>query len=315
MKVVALAGGVGGAKLAEGLNRLLLTDELTIIVNTGDDFKHFGLHISPDLDTVCYTLAGLANKETGWGRANETWQAMECITELGGPDWFHLGDRDLGLHLERTRRLQDGQTLSQVTRQVCQALRIRPHVLPMSDDFVPTFVCTEEGELPFQEYFVQRSCQPMVTGFRFQNMEKAQPAPGVIEALVDSDLVIVCPSNPWVSIGPILAVPGIRGALASCRVMAISPIVGGKAVKGPAAKMYLELGIQPSAVSVARHYGDLLSGFILDQVDCELTITIQNMGVQVHVTDTIMASPAERFRLACEVVEFGLCLIQSEASG
>ncbi|MBN2550162.1 MAG: 2-phospho-L-lactate transferase [Anaerolineales bacterium] len=303
--VVALAGGVGGAKLAEGLAQVIQPEDLTIIVNTGDDFEHLGLTICPDLDTVCYTLAGLANPATGWGRASETWQALETIGELGGPTWFRLGDRDLGLHLERTRRKRQGQPLSQITAHLCRAWNIGAAVLPMSDDSVPTWVYTTEGELPFQEYFVRRQCRPQVTGFRFGNVEQAHPAPGVVEALQRAKLVVICPSNPWVSIDPILAVPGIRETLPSACAVAVSPIIGGKAVKGPAAKMYAELGIQPSALAVAHHYGDLLAGFIVDKVDAEQAGEIQTSGRHVLVTDTLMTTAQDRARLAKEVIAFG----------
>lgn len=306
MNVVALAGGVGGAKLADGLARCLAAHELTIIVNTGDDFEHLGLTICPDLDTVCYTLGGLANPETGWGQANETWKALQTIIDLGGPGWFRLGDSDLGLHLERTRRLRQGESLSQITRRVCQAWGIGPTILPMSDDAVPTTVYTrDEGELPFQEYFVQRGCQPQVTGFRYQNAASARPTPGLLEAIDGADLVVFCPSNPWVSIGPILAVPGIQSALVDQRVLAVSPIIGGQAVKGPAAKMFVELGIQPSALAVANQYGNLLTGFILDEQDRSLAEAVADLGIIPLVTDTLMKTPADRWRLASEVLAFG----------
>ncbi len=306
MKVVALAGGVGGAKLADGLARCLPPEDLTIIVNTGDDFEHLGLTICPDLDTVCYTLAGIANPATGWGRAGESFSALEEIGALGGPTWFRLGDRDLGLHLERTRRLHKGETLSQVTRQMCILWGIHINVLPMSNDSVPTSVYTMDyGELPFQEYFVHRQCHPQVTGFRFNNVERAAPAPGVLEALQLAELVVICPSNPWVSVGPILAVPGIRAALEHRRVVSVSPIIGGQAVKGPAAKMYSELGIKPSALAVARQYGSLLSGFVLDEVDREQAGNVLALGIQPLVADTLMKTLADRQRLAQQVVKFG----------
>jgi LPPG:FO 2-phospho-L-lactate transferase len=312
MKVTALAGGVGGAKLADGLARCLPPENLTIVVNTGDDFEHFGLTICPDLDTVCYTLAGIANPETGWGRAAESWSALEEINLLGGPTWFRLGDRDLGLHLERSRCLRQGETLSQITRRVCLLWGIHPQVIPMSDDSLPTSVYTmEEGELPFQEYFVHHQCRPHVTGFRFNNVENAHPAPGVLEALHEADLVVICPSNPWVSVGPILAVPGIRPALESQRVIAVSPIIGGRAVKGPAAKMYAELGIEPSAISVARQYGNLLSGFVLDEVDRELASAVLALDIHPLVIDTLMKTPADRQRLAQQVLTFGSNLEKS----
>jgi len=304
MRVVALAGGVGGAKLADGLAQALSPAELTIIVNTGDDFEHFGLWISPDLDTVCYTLAGIANPETGWGRVDESWEAYESFSQLGGPDWFRLGDRDLGTHLERTRRLDGGQPLSRITADFCAAWGVAHRILPMSDDPIPTVVLSEEGELAFQEYFVARRCQPEVRGFRFEDVERAKPAPGVLSALEEAELVVICPSNPWVSVDPILAVPGVRQAVAERAVVAVSPIIGGRAVKGPAAKMYRELGLEPSALAVAEHYGSLLDGLVFDQVDDALKGDIEALGVKTLTTDTLMKSPQDRLRLAQQVLEF-----------
>jgi len=300
MKIVALAGGVGGAKLAHGLAQNLKPEELTVIVNTGDDFEHYGLYICPDLDTVCYTLAGLANPETGWGRVNETWSVMQNTTRLGGPDWFNLGDQDLGTHLERTRRLKEGDRLSQITKDFCKAWRIEHAVLPMSDQPVRTIVETEEGVLAFQEYFVHRRCEPQVKGFRFEGADFAEPALGVKEALQSADAVIFCPSNPWVSIDPILRVlPKIEKP-----VYAISPIIGGQTVKGPAAKMYGELGIEPSAFAVASHYRDLLTGFIFDQIDMQLIENVKSLDIQTYVTNTLMTSHDDRKRLAAEVLDF-----------
>jgi LPPG:FO 2-phospho-L-lactate transferase len=307
MEVVALAGGVGGAKLADGLAQVMPAEDLTIIVNTGDDFEHLGLTICPDLDTVCYTLAGMANPTTGWGRADETWHALESLAQLGGPIWFRLGDFDLGLHLERSRRLRNGQPLSQITYEFCNSWGIHPRILPMSDDKVPTWVYTEEGELPFQEYFVHRQCNPRVTGFRFDGVERAHPAPGVLDALQKADLVVICPSNPWVSIGPILELPGIKALLEEKHdpIVAVSPIIGGQAVKGPAAKMYNELGIQPSALAVARQYGALLDGFVLDNVDADQAQLVRELGIEPWVTITLMKTRQDRHRLAVEVLEFG----------
>ncbi len=303
--ILALAGGVGGAKLAHGLAQLLPPENPTIVVNTGDDFEHYGLTICPDLDTVCYTLAGLANPTTGWGRADETWHAIENAARLGGPDWFRLGDRDLGTHLERTRRLRAGQPLSHITHDFCRAWGIRHTVLPMSDDPVRTIVDTvEHGELPFQEYFVHQRCEPRVRGFRFQGARAARPAPGVLEAIQNADAVVICPSNPWVSIGPILAVPGLKSALEAKPVVAVSPIIGGKAVKGPAAKMYRELGITPSALAVARHYRGLLTGFVFDNTDAHLQAEIQHLGIQILVTNTLMRNVSDRRRLAQDVLHF-----------
>jgi len=306
--VVALAGGVGGAKLADGLAQVLPSENLTIVVNTGDDFEHLGLYISPDLDTVCYTLAGLANPKTGWGRADETFHALENVRRLGGPDWFALGDRDLGTHLERTRRLRAGHLLSQITRDFCRAWGIGPTVLPMSDQPVRTIVQTTEGELPFQEYFVHRGCEPVVRGFRFDNLEEAEPAPGVLDTLQRADLIVFCPSNPWVSIDPILAVPGVRQAVMRKPVIAVSPLIGGRAVKGPAAKMYAELGIQPSALAVARHFAGLLSAILIDHADAADAAAILEIGVQVRAADILMRTSQDRGRLASEVIRWGLGL-------
>jgi LPPG:FO 2-phospho-L-lactate transferase len=306
LKVVALAGGVGGAKFAHGLAQILHPEDLTVIVNTADDFEHYGLYICPDLDTVCYTLAGIANPDTGWGRSNESWNVIENAARLGGPAWFRLGDRDLGTHLERTRRLKGGQVLSQITRDFCKAWGIGQAVLPMSDQPVRTIVETEAGDLAFQEYFVQRRCEPHVTGFRFEGVSAAEPAPGVLEAIRSADAVIVCPSNPWVSIDPILRIisPLSLKEQPGLRVIAISPIIGGETVKGPAAKMYRELGIEPSALAVARHYCDLVTGFVLDRFDRQLEGKIRSLGMRTFVTNTLMNSHDDRRRLAADVLTF-----------
>lgn len=304
LNVVALAGGVGGSKLVNGLAEILTADQLTVIVNTGDDFEHLGLTICPDLDTLIYTLAGLANPQTGWGRVDETWRFLETLEALGGPTWFQLGDRDLALHHERTRRLKEGQSLSEVTMHVCQALDISVNLLPMSDHPVRTIVDTDDGELAFQDYFVARRCEPRVRGFRFAGVGTAPPAPGVIEALSTADLVVLCPSNPWVSLDPILAVKGIRDAVAEKPVVGVSPIVGGKAIKGPAAKMYSELDIQPSALTVVEHFQDLLKGMVIDTQDEHLAPDIQALDIQVRVTNTIMMKMQDRMRLAEEVLDF-----------
>ncbi len=301
LKIVALAGGVGGAKLVHGLAQILPPEDLTVVVNTGDDFEHYSLYICPDLDTVCYTLAGLANPETGWGRVDETWQAIENAVRLGGPEWFNLGDRDLGTHLERTRRLKAGQTLSQITRDFCKSWGIRQTILPMSDHPVRTIVETGEGDLAFQEYFVHRRCEPKVTGFRFEGVETAEAAPGVLEAIDAAEAVIICPSNPWVSIDPILVVGDIRRAIEAKTIVAVSPIIGGQTVKGPAAKMYAELDIQPSARAVAEHYRGMLSGFVLDNMDAELA---SNINIPTLTTDTLMDSLTKRARLARDVLNF-----------
>jgi len=321
MKVVALAGGVGGAKLIDGLSRILPSDSLTVIVNTGDDFDHLGLRICPDLDTVCYTLAGLANLDTGWGRKAETWNALKSLDELGGPTWFRLGDRDLGTHLERTRLLSEGLTLSEVTKNFCELWGVAPSVLPMSDDHIPTMVQSDEGELVFQDYFVQRQCQPRVTGFYFAGIEAAQPSPGVQKSLSEAEIVLICPSNPWVSIDPILAVPGIKESILDHagrkKVIAVSPIIAGAAVKGPAAKMYLEMGVNPSAANVAQHYGShdmggLLNGFVFDHLDADQDDQITGLGLATLVTNSLMKTPEDRMHLAEEVIEFGSKLINDD---
>ena len=306
MGIVALAGGVGGAKLADGLAGNLAPGELTVIVNTGDDFNHFGLRICPDLDTVCYNLAGLHNPETGWGRLDESWVSAEAVGQLGGPTWFRLGDRDLGTHLERSRRLKAGDSLSTITQDFCRTWGIEASVLPMSDDPIPTIVLTEEGELAFQDYFVARRCEPKVQGFRFEGILQASPAPGVLKAIGEANVVIICPSNPWVSIDPILGVPGIRNAMSEKVVVAVSPLVGGKAIKGPAAKMYAELEIEPSALAVARHYGNLLNGFVLDKTDRNLTKYLSTANL---IADTIMVEREQRYKFAEEVLSFARTLL------
>ncbi|HXF85105.1 MAG TPA: 2-phospho-L-lactate transferase [Anaerolineales bacterium] len=306
MRITALAGGVGGAKLAHGLAQILPPEDLTIIVNTGDDFEHFGLYICPDLDTVCYTLAGLANPQTGWGRAEETWNAMANLKRLGAPDWFNLGDSDLATHLERTRRLKEGQSISQITRDFCKAWGVKHTVLPMSDQPVRTIVETEEGDLPFQEYFVHRKCEPRVKGFRFEGVHLAEPTPGAREAVESAEAIVICPSNPWVSIDPILTIfTSIFAQLDRIKpVVAVSPIVGGQAIKGPAAKMYRELGITPSALAVAEHYRGLVSGFVLDRIDSQLSESVRGLNMRTFVTNTIMVGLEDRVRLASEILTF-----------
>src|SRR6202453_3392245 len=268
--VVALSGGIGGAKLAFGLSRILKPDSLLVVANVGDDFEHLGLHISPDADTLMYTLAGLDNAKLGWGRQDETWAFMETLNALGGDDWFRLGDRDLAVHVERTRRLLRGETLSVITADFCRRLGVGPRVSPATDDPVRTKLLTDEGWLDFQDYFVRLQCRPVVRELAFAGAEEARPHPDLMAALRDEHLraVIICPSNPFISVEPILAVPGIRPALAAAAapVIAVSPIIGGRAVKGPTAKMMGELGLTPSAAAVAERYGDLLGGYVMDLV-------------------------------------------------
>jgi len=311
LKVVVLAGGVGGAKLVQGLAALLSPQELTVIVNTGDDFEYCGLQISPDLDTVCYTLAGLANSATGWGQCDETWQVHKTIQSLGGPDWFQLGDKDLATHLARTSRLAEGVSLSSVTHEFCLSWGIKHPVYPMSDNPVKTIVHTVDyGSLGFQEYFVQYECKPKVQAFEFKGAAQASPVPGAIKQIHEADLVVFTPSNPWVSIDPILAVPGYRESLVDKTVIAVSPIVGGQALKGPAAKMYSELGIQPSATAVANHYRSFLKGFIFDRSDADELEKIEAWRIIPLITDIIMKDVQGRIRLAKETLKFGKAILR-----
>lgn len=305
MKVTVLAGGVGGAKLVDGLAQCLPPEELNIIVNTGDDFEHLGLWISPDLDTVCYTLAGTANPDTGWGLRDETWTAYQALAKLGGPDWFHLGDQDLATHLYRTEKLRQGMALSEVTRELCRTWGIEHPVFPMSDAPIRTVVHTQSGEaLGFQEYFVHQACQPAVKSFDFVGAALASPVSEALDRLAQSDLVIFAPSNPWVSIGPILAVPGMLDVIAQKPVIAVSPIIGGKALKGPAAKMYRELGIAPSAAAVAEQYREFLTGFALDATDAAELEKIERWRIIPLVTNVVMQDQKDRVRLAEELLIF-----------
>ena len=304
MKIVALAGGVGGAKLADGLALILQPGELTVVVNTGDDFEHYGLKISPDLDTVCYTLAGISNPATGWGREGESWRVLAELEKLGGETWFRLGDLDLATHLERTLRLKKGDLLTEITRDFCRKWGIRHTILPMSDDTVSTIVITENEQLSFQEYFVHRHFQPVVKSFVFEHIQDAKPADGVLEAIGNADMVVICPSNPWVSIDPIVSLPGVREVMKNVPVVAVSPIIGGTAVKGPAAKMFQELGIVPSAFSVAEHYKDFLDGFVIDEIDAKMEEFIQAMGIRTLVTQTLMKNRNDREQLASEIMAY-----------
>ena len=308
--ILALAGGVGGAKLAAGLQAALdAPEDLLTVVNTGDDFEHVGLSICPDLDTVMYTLSGRANPETGWGLAGESWNFLEALGALGGEDWFRLGDRDLATHVERTRRLRAGETLSRVTVDLAARLGVPSRIAPMSDDPVRTVVETPDGDLPFQEYFVRRRCEPAVRGLRFEGAPAARMSAAFEAALADPglDAVVVCPSNPYLSVDPILAVPGVRSALAGCAapVVAVSPIVGGRAIKGPAAKIMEELGVEVSAAAVAARYRDLLDGFVLDETDRPLAPRIESEAsdVRVFVEQTVMHSDDDRTRLATHILE------------
>src|SRR5215218_470686 len=270
-RILALAGGVGGAKLAFGLATVLPSDALTVAVNTADDFEHLGFSISPDLDTVMYTLAGIANPETGWGRQGESWTVMEALGALGGETWFRLGDKDLATHIERTRRLRAGESLSSVMQDLAVRLGVKPTMMPMSDDPVRTMVSTDHGELAFQDWFVRLQCKPAVRSVRFAGADTARPHAALLD-LAGLRGIVVCPSNPFVSVAPILALPGVRAALARANVprVAVTPIVGGQAIKGPAAKMLAELGHDVSALGVARYYREWVDGFLLDAQDAAL---------------------------------------------
>ena len=302
--IVALSGGVGGAKLAHGLSLALPPEELSIIVNTGDDFRHLGLHIAPDLDSVLYALAGWSDPARGWGRRDETWTFMEALKGLGGETWFQLGDGDLAMHVERSWRLAQGAGLSEVTAHLCRALGIATRVLPMSDDAVRTRVRTAEGWLDFQEYFVHRRCKPAVREFLFAGAETARAQPDALAALERRDLraIIICPSNPFVSVEPILAVPGLRAAIRQSQapVVAVTPIIGGKVIKGPAAKMMSELGLDVSGAAVARRYAGLIDGFVIDRSD-EFPDPLP--GVTFFSAATLMNSTADRLRLARAVLQ------------
>jgi LPPG:FO 2-phospho-L-lactate transferase len=296
-RVTVLTGGVGGAKLALGLCHAIPAEDVTAIVNTGDDFTHLGLAISPDIDTLLYTLAGKSNPAQGWGRANESWSFMEAIRSLGGEDWFALGDGDLALHVLRTHRLREGAALSAIIADFAAAWRIPAKILPMSDDPVATQVLTHEGELAFQHYFVKQKCAPIVRAIRFAGAPAARAAPGVVEALRDehSRAILIAPSNPFLSIDPILAVPSIRQALMQTRVpvVAVSPIVGGASVKGPTAKIMREMGLEVSADTVSRHYGDLIDGMLIDARDPPTALELPHARA-----DTLMETLDDRIRVA-----------------
>ncbi len=306
---LALSGGVGGAKLALGLSHALDDpSRLMIAANIGDDFEHLGLTICPDIDTLMYTLAGLANPETGWGRGEETTTFMTALAALGGETWFHLGDGDLATHVERTRRLRSGESLSAVTASLCARLGIAAAIVPMSDDRVHTVVETEAVDLGLQHYFVRDKCQPIVRGFRYEGGGDAAAHPLILQRLADPMLgaVIICPSNPYISVGPILAIPALRRAIAdsAAPVVAVSPLVGGRALKGPTVKMMTELGIEASAASIARHYGNLLDGLVIDDADAGEAVAIGETGVDTLVTPTVMHDLEDRIALARAVFEF-----------
>lgn len=296
-RVTVLTGGIGGAKLVLGLCHAMPAEQVTAIVNTGDDFTHMGLAISPDIDTLLYTLAGKANAAQGWGREGETWSFMDAIRSLGGEDWFALGDGDLALHVLRTERLRRGERLSAIIGDFARAWGIGAHVLPMSDDPVATELESEDGWLAFQDYFVRQRCVPVVRGIRFAGAEAASPAPGVIEAITGPDVraILIAPSNPWLSVDPVLAVPGIVEALAaaSAPVVAVSPLVGGKAVKGPTSKLMAELGIPADAANIAAHYRDRIDALLIDERDPPVALDLPHARA-----DTLMVTIEDRVRVA-----------------
>jgi LPPG:FO 2-phospho-L-lactate transferase len=305
MKITALAGGIGASKFLLGLAGVMPPEDVTIIANTGDDIELFGLRISPDIDTLTYTLAGVINEATGWGIAGDTFFALEWIARYSQSQWFNLGDRDLATHIYRTGQLREGRTLSEITDHVRRSLGVRSVILPMTNAYTPTRVVTDEGEMHFQEYFVRRRCEPRVEEIRFDRIESANPAPGVLSAIVEADAVVVCPSNPFISIGPILAVPGVLDAMKATRglVIAITPIIGGRALKGPAADMLRDLGHEVSARGVASVYRDFVDLFVLDEVDRAIKPEIEELGLRVLVADTVMNTLEDKQRLARGVLE------------
>lgn len=304
-RIIALSGGVGGAKLADGLMRTANAIDLTLVVNTGDDFNHLGLHISPDIDTALYTLSDTVNLDTGWGRRDETWSFMQALKQFSSDTWFLLGDKDLAIHITRTQQLATGQSLSTITSALAKSLGLSVQVLPMSNDSVRTWLQTDMGELAFQHYFVREQCKPKVQHIEFRGAAQAQPAPEVLQALQDPNLgaIILCPSNPYLSIAPILAIPGMREQLraAGVPIIAVSPLVGGQAVKGPTTKIMQELELPVSALQIVEHYAGLIDGFVLDQRDAHLADQIK---IPVAIIDTLMKTSEERIRVAEETLAF-----------
>ena len=307
--ILSLCGGIGGAKLVLGLMHSLEDSELTVVVNTGDDFEHLGLYVCPDLDTVTYTLAGLNDKKKGWGRANESWHFMESMHMLDHDNsWFSLGDRDLATNIYRTHRLNSGTKLARITDEITTKLGVKTKILPMSNDKVSTIVNTTDGSLCFQDYFVKHQCKPRVTGIQYSGSETASPLAEFMDVLNEPDLkaVIICPSNPYLSIDPIMAIPGVVDALINCTapVIAISPIVAGKAIKGPTAKIMSELGVDSNSLTVARHYEKILDGFILDKNDVAFSEQISEIGLAVFTENIVMNSTEDKCQLAESVLKF-----------
>jgi LPPG:FO 2-phospho-L-lactate transferase len=311
-RVVALSGGVGGAKLAAGLAAVLPAPELLIAVNTGDDFEHLGLTICPDIDSNLYALADLNDAVRGWGRRDESWQFLQALAQLGGEAWFQLGDRDLATHVLRSQRLRQGATLGAVTAEIAAALGIAPRLVPMSDDPVRTLIGTEDGRLSFQDYFVRRRCEPRAQGFEYAGADRARVHPQLLAALRDPALaaVVICPSNPWLSIGPMLAMPALREGLAGCAapVVAVSPIVGGRALKGPADKLMRELGLKPGSPAIAAYYAGLIDGLLIDESDRAELAALASAGCAVHCAPTVMSDAPSRAALARAVLAFAATL-------
>jgi LPPG:FO 2-phospho-L-lactate transferase len=305
MKITALAGGIGASKLLLGLATVMPPEDITIIANTGDDIELFGLRICPDIDTVTYTLAGVINEETGWGLKGDTFECLRWLELYGEASWFNLGDRDLGTHIFRTAALDDGRSLTEVTDHIRRSLGVQSTILPMTDAYTPTRVVTEEGAMHIQEYFVRRRCEPRVKKIQFDNIASAQPAPGVLRAILEAGAVIICPSNPFISIGPILAVPGLREALqnTAATIIAITPIIGGRALKGPAADMLRDLGHEVSALGVAAMYRDFVDVFVLDEVDSGITETVGSIVIRAVVANTLMNTIDDKRRVARTVLQ------------
>lgn len=302
LRVVALAGGVGGARLVYGLAQIISPGNFSVIVNTGDDFEHLGLSICPDLDTVLYTLAELEQPQAGWGIADDTHECLGFLRKIGAPDWFQLGDRDLAVHLQRSEWLRSGMRLTDVTARLAAALGVKTVILPMSDQPCRTMVLTDQGEMDFQTYFVKHGWQPRLLGLAWQGSDRAVMTGEVQQAIQQADLVVICPSNPFVSIDPILNLPGVRKAVRRRPCVAVSPIIGGKAVKGPAGKMFTELGIQPSALAVAEHYRNLVRVFVLDEVDGAMITDVERLGMRAFAMHTWMKTREERVSVAAGVL-------------
>jgi LPPG:FO 2-phospho-L-lactate transferase len=299
-QVVVLTGGVGGAKLVLGLSQILPADSLTAIVNTGDDFRHLGLHVSPDIDTLLYTLAGKANAAQGWGREGESWAFMAALRELGGPDWFALGDGDMALHVWRTHVLALGESLSQVTARFAARWGIATRILPMSDQPVATMLETDRGPLEFQRYFVEQRCEPAVRSILFEGAAQAAPAPGVVDAILSADMVLIAPSNPFLSVDPLLAVPALRAALerTAAPIVAVSPLIGGKAVKGPTAKLMSDLNMTVDNDAIARHYAGLIDAMLIDSGDrCDAP------DIAIAHCATLMTTLADKIRVAQAAID------------